>query len=79
VSPFLEFLIKFRASKPNFLKGIQKRNQKAFSNAQKIQKFEIFPVDFSIPGGELGPTLKLKRSHVLLKYASLIQSIYADG
>ena len=56
--------------------GIDKANEKATSNAQRIQKWVVLPTDFSVPGGELGPTLKLKRHLVLTKYATSIRNIY---
>ena len=56
--------------------GIDKANEKATSNAQKIQKWVLLKTDFSVPGGELGPTLKLKRHLVLSKYADSIRNIY---
>lgn len=56
--------------------GIDKVNAQAVSNAQKIQKWTILPTDFSLPGDELGPTLKLKRHTVLKKYAPYIESLY---
>lgn len=48
----------------------------AVSLACKIAKFELLPNDFSVPTGELGPTLKLKRNVVTEKYASIIDAMY---
>ena len=43
-----------------------------------IQKFRILPEDFSIAGGELGPTLKLKRRVVMSKYSDIINEMYEE-
>jgi len=60
--------------------GIDKYNsQMAVSGAQKIQKFVILETDFSVPGGELGPTLKLKRADVSKKFDSVIEAIYSGS
>ena len=56
--------------------GIDRANEKATSNAQKIQKWILLKTDFSVPGGELGPTLKLKRHLVLKKYEDSINNLY---
>jgi len=34
--------------------------------------------DFSIPGGELGPTMKLRRHAVLKKYDEIVDAIYDE-
>jgi long-chain acyl-CoA synthetase len=56
-------------------KAVDEAN-KAVSRAEAIKTFRILPVDLSIAGGELTPTLKVKRSVVASKYAGLIEEIY---
>uniref|UniRef100_A0A8C1ZNS2 Long-chain-fatty-acid--CoA ligase ACSBG1 n=1 Tax=Cyprinus carpio TaxID=7962 RepID=A0A8C1ZNS2_CYPCA len=58
--------------------GIARVNSKATSNAQRIQKWIILGKDFSIVGGELGPTMKLRRPAVLQIYHSEIESFYRE-
>lgn len=59
--------------------GIDAANKRAPSRAQVIQKWSILPRDFSIPGGELGPTLKLKRSVVLKMYEKTVNAFYGEA
>ncbi|KAI5088267.1 long-chain-fatty-acid--CoA ligase ACSBG2 isoform X1, partial [Silurus meridionalis] len=56
--------------------GMDKVNAKAVSNAQKIQKWMLLSHDFSITGGELGPTMKLKRPVVAKMYKNEIDNFY---
>ena len=57
-------------------KGIDDANTKAASRAAQIKKWSILPNDISIKGGELGPTLKLKRHSFNIKYKKEIEAIY---
>jgi len=57
--------------------GLKIANSKTASNAQVVQKWKLLPLDFSEKGGELTPTLKLKRSVAAEKYNDLIESMYA--
>ena len=58
--------------------GMRVANSKTTSNAQIIQKWKMLPNDFSEKGGELTPTLKLKRNVVADKYAAIIDELYAE-
>jgi long-chain acyl-CoA synthetase len=47
-----------------------------FGSWEKIKRFELTPDIWSIEGGQLTPTLKLKRKVVLEKYKGLYDKIY---
>lgn len=58
--------------------GIKRANANAISNAQKISKWTIV-AEFTEKGGELTPTLKLKRSVAAKKYETEIENFYSGG
>ncbi|NWW84708.1 ACBG2 ligase, partial [Rhynochetos jubatus] len=59
-------------------RGIAAVNERAVSNAQKVQKWALLEKDFSLFGGELGPTMKLRRAAVAQQYKGQIAQFYAD-
>lgn len=52
---------------------------KAVSRAEAIKKFAILDEEFSEAGGQLTPTLKVRRSVVTERYAIQIAALYDDG
>lgn len=54
------------------------RCNKNFGKWEQIKKFELTPDAWSIEGGHLTPTMKMKRSVILKIYTSLVQKIYKD-
>jgi long-chain acyl-CoA synthetase len=50
-----------------------------FGHYSQIKKFILLPEEWSLAGGELTPTLKLKRRELLRKYADEIESLYDEG
>lgn len=46
---------------------------------QTIKKFILLPRDFSVDGGELTPTLKLRRKVIYSKYRERIERLYLDN
>lgn len=55
---------------------VEEKNASLQSYA-KIKKFAVLPEDWSQDGGELTPTLKVKRRAVAEKYRSVLESLYA--
>jgi long-chain acyl-CoA synthetase len=62
-----------RASIEAHVEEINKR----FARVEQVKRIEILPRDLSQEGGELTPTLKVKRAVVADKYASEIEALYA--
>ncbi|MGH7275510.1 MAG: AMP-dependent synthetase/ligase [Candidatus Rokuibacteriota bacterium] len=56
-------------------RAVEEKNTQLQSYA-KIKKFAVLPADFSLDGGELTPTLKVKRKVVSQKYMSVIEDLY---
>lgn len=51
-------------------------HNKAYGHWEQIKQFRLTPVEWSIEGGELTPTLKLKRRIILDKYKDLYKEMY---
>ncbi|CAN9512653.1 unnamed protein product [Ophioblennius macclurei] len=58
--------------------GVDRVNEKATSRAQRVQKWMVLERDFSVTGGELGPTMKLRRPIVVKMYQDKINQLYEE-
>lgn len=70
-----EELVKNQAVLDLFQKEIDKGNQ-SLGHWEQIKSFRLTPEVWSIEGGELTPTLKLKRRIVIDKYKDLYKEMY---
>jgi long-chain acyl-CoA synthetase len=52
---------------------------KSYPPYKTIKYFAVVPNDFSIEGGELTPTLKLKRKVILEKYKNIVEDLYVNN
>ncbi|GEP52341.1 AMP-dependent synthetase [Flavobacterium noncentrifugens] len=73
-----EELIKNEEVIKRFQEEVDSANEK-FGNWEKVKKFELTPDVWSIDGGHLTPTMKLKRKQVMEKYKDLYNKIYGQS
>ncbi len=59
-----------------FRDSIDEKN-KNFGQWETVKKFELMEKEWSIEGGELTPTMKVKRKVVLEKYKDVVERIYS--
>lgn len=66
---------------PEVIELVQKQVDKfnpLFSHPEQIKKFALLPNEWTIDGGEMTPTIKLKRKVIEHKYANVIEGIYGE-
>ncbi len=60
----------------DLFKDLVESFNKYFNHVEQVKKFELLPAEWSVDGGELTPTLKLKRRVIMEKYKDAIERIY---
>jgi long-chain acyl-CoA synthetase len=65
---------------PEVLKFFRERieaQSHELANYERIKEFRLLPDDFTLAGGEITPTLKVKRNNIAAKYQDLVEEMYA--
>ena len=62
----------------DFIRNRIESKNKNLAQYETIKKFAILAQDFSIEGGELTPTLKVKRKVISGRYENLLNSFYCE-
>jgi long-chain acyl-CoA synthetase len=60
-----------------FKEAVDEKNTN-FGHTEQIKKFRLVPEEWTIQGGQLTPTMKLKRKVISERYKDLIDAIYLD-
>jgi long-chain acyl-CoA synthetase len=68
-------LISQNEIKDRIQKEVEEMN-KNYGGFEQIKRYTLLDHEFSVDGGELTPTLKLKRKIILEKYTNEVESIY---
>ena len=68
------------AEHPEIRAAVQTVVERANANvnsAERVRRWVLLPHEFSVDGGELTPTLKLRRADVAARYGPLLDSLYS--
>ena len=75
IYPGNEAVVEDRAAWALIKEAVNRYNQH-INPVEQVKKFALLPSRWTIEGGDLTPTLKLKRKVILSKYQQMISSIY---
>jgi long-chain acyl-CoA synthetase len=60
------------------LQTVVEELNKTLPSYETVKKFEVLPKDFTLEGGELTPSLKVKRKVVTTRYMTVLDSMYDE-
>ncbi len=72
-----EMLLKNPKLIAKFEEVVSEKN-KNFGHTEQIKKFKLIPEEWTVQGGQLTPTMKLKRKVIVERYKKLIDEIYGE-
>ena len=75
IKPDNESIVSSQIIKDRIQKEVDKKN-KNFGNWEQVKKFELTPDVWTIEGGHLTPTMKMKRKVIKEIYKDLVEKIY---
>ena len=61
------------------MRAAVRAGNKGLAQVEKVKRFAILDRDFSQEGGELTPTMKVRRKHVEVTYSALFDGIYGGS
>lgn len=59
------------------IQGEVDKANKEINHVEQVKEFRLMPVEWGIEGGELTPTLKVKRKNILEKYSTVVEEMYS--
>ncbi len=63
----------------SYFQNIIDRDNEQFNHVEQIRKFILLPDEWTVDGGELTPSLKMKRKAILSRFRQQINSFYEEA